>query len=140
MLRLFQTLGIFNDNLHLISAYHVYLENLHFMEKNKSISYAKNFHPNSKIDKDSAIVVRNLSFKYFNSEDYIFKNLDLVIPKGKHTIITGTNGSGKALIRFVVRVFYAETGSVKTHSSRLGFVGASPMIINRLFAEFSVFK
>ena len=31
------------------------------MEKNKSISYAKNFHPNSKIDKDSAIVVRNLS-------------------------------------------------------------------------------
>jgi ABC-type multidrug transport system fused ATPase/permease subunit len=131
MLRLFQTLGIFNDNLHLITAYHVYLENLHFMEVNKSLSYSENFQANSIKDSENAVVIKNVNFKYFNSEDYIFKNLNLTIPKGKHTVITGPNGSGKStLLGLVSGVFYPEKGSVKTYSTKLGYIGASPMIIN----------
>ena len=36
-LRLFQALGVLNSNLHLVSAYHVYLEKLFLLEKNKEI-------------------------------------------------------------------------------------------------------
>ena len=35
-LRLFQAIGVVNSNLHLVSAYHVYLEKLFLIEKNKS--------------------------------------------------------------------------------------------------------
>lgn len=136
MLRLFQTLGIFNDNLHLISAYHVYLENLYLMEKNKNISYSKNFRSSPNLDSKTAISVSNINFKYFNSEDFIFENLTLQIPKGKHTVITGVNGSGKStLLGLLSGVFYAENGSVETYSDKIGYVGASPMIINSTLKE-----
>lgn len=136
MLRLFQTLGVFNDNLHLITAYHVYLENLYSMEKNKTTSNSKNYELGVKLNNDEAINISNASFKYFNDDDYIFKNLDLVIPKGKHTVITGANGSGKStLLGLITGVFYAESGIIKSYSSKLGYVGATPLIINSTLKE-----
>ena len=136
MLRLFQTLGVFNDNLHLITAYHVYLENLHSMEKNKTTSNSKNYELGVELNNDEAINISNASFKYFNDDDYIFKNLDLVIPKGKHTVITGANGSGKStLLGLITGVFYAESGIIKSYSSKLGYVGATPLIINSTLKE-----
>jgi len=136
MLRLFQTLGIFNDNLHLISAYHVYLENLYLMESNKDLSHSENFKLDQELSDDSAIVISNVSFKYFNSSDYIFENLDLVVPKNKHVVITGVNGSGKStLLGLLSGVFYPEKGSVDVSSSKIGYVGATPMIINSTLRE-----
>ena len=77
MLRLFQTLGIFNDNLHLISAYHVYLENLYLMEKNKEVSFSEDYIVNSELDEKNSIVISDVSFKYFNSDEYILPHFDL---------------------------------------------------------------
>ena len=136
MLRLFQTLGIFNDNLHLISAYHVYLENLYLMEKNKEVSFSTNYIVSSELDNKNSIVISDVSFKYFNSDEYIFENLNLEIPRGKHVVITGVNGSGKStLLGLLSGVFYPEKGSVKSFTSKLGYVGASPMIINSTLRE-----
>ena len=36
-IRLFQSLGILNNNLHLVTAYHVYLEKLYQLEDNKDV-------------------------------------------------------------------------------------------------------
>tara|TARA_Y100000389_G_scaffold191155_1_gene216867 strand:+ start:20011 stop:21624 length:1614 start_codon:yes stop_codon:yes gene_type:complete len=136
MLRLFQTLGIFNDNLHLISAYHVYLENLYLMEMNKSISYSDNFRLGQKLKQNEAVVISNISFKYFNSSDYIFEDFNLIIPKGKHIIVTGVNGSGKStLLGLIAGVFYSDKGLIQVASTRLGYVGASPMILNSTLRE-----
>ncbi len=136
MLRLFQTLGVFNDNLHLISAYHVYLENLYLMESNKSISYSENFELGHELKPNEAVVLSEVSFKYFNSSDYIFEDLNLTLPKGKHVIVTGVNGSGKStLLGLIAGVFYAEKGIVKVSSRKLGYVGVSPMILNSTLRE-----
>ncbi len=131
MLRLFQTLGIFNENISLITAYHVYLENLYLMEKNKTDSFSHNFQLNADLDKKNAVEIKDATFKYFNSEEYIFEDLNLTIPKGKHIVITGPNGSGKStLLGLFSGVFYPQSGSIKIHSNKLGYVGASPMILN----------
>ncbi len=131
MLRLFQTLGVFNQNISLINEYHVYLENLYLMEKNKTASYSENFQVNISLENNKAIVVSDATFKYFNSEEYIFENLNLTIPRGKHVMITGPNGTGKStLLGLFSGVFYPESGLVETHSNKFGYVGASPMILN----------
>ena len=136
MLRLFQTLGVFNENISLITAYHVYLENLYLMEKNKTASFSENFELNADLDNEEAIVVSDATFKYFNSDEYIFQNLNLTLPRGKHIVITGPNGSGKStLLGLFSGVFYPESGFIKTHTDRLGYVGASPMILNSTLRE-----
>ena len=113
MLRLFQTLGVFNENISLITAYHVYLENLYLMEKNKTSSFSENFELNADLDEEKAIAVSDATFKYFNSDEYIFENLNLTLPRGKHIVITGPNGSGKStLLGLFSGVFYPESGFI----------------------------
>ena len=41
LLRLFQSLGIFNRNIHTVSSFHVYLEKLYEIEKNNWVKSAK---------------------------------------------------------------------------------------------------
>ncbi len=135
-LRLFQALGVLNSNLHLVSAYHVYLEKLFLLEKNKEIVQTANFVIDKNIDDSIAIQISNLDFKYFNSEVNIFENLNFSISKNKHTVITGSNGSGKStLLGLFSGIFYATKGKVTSYSNNFGFVGAIPMILNASLRE-----
>ena len=130
-LRLFQALGVLNSNLHLVSAYHVYIEKLFLLEKNKEIVQTTNFVIDENIEDQIAIQVNNLEFRYFNSEVNIFENLNFSISKNKHTVITGSNGSGKStLLGLFSGIFYATKGKVVSYSDKFGFVGAIPMILN----------
>lgn len=135
-LRLFQALGVLNSNLHLVSAYHVYLEKLFLLEKNKEIVQTTNFVIDENIEDSIAIQVNNLDFKYFNSDVNIFENLNFSISKNKHTVITGSNGSGKStLLGLFSGIFYATNGNVVSYSDKFGFVGAVPMILNGSLRE-----
>ena len=45
--------------------------------------------------------------KYFNSDEFIFENLDLEFQKGKHTVVTVANGSGKStLLGIISNIYY----------------------------------
>ncbi|MDA8552578.1 ABC transporter ATP-binding protein/permease [bacterium] len=135
LIRLFQSLGILNKNVHVLSAYHVYLDNLHKIENNRGDKNIENY-LSEKENNNYAIVMDDVNFKYFNSDSYIFKNLDLKILRNKHTVITGPNGSGKStLIGLLTGVLYSESGNVKSYNSRLGYVGAKPMILNSSLRE-----
>ena len=136
LLRLFQSLGLFNKKIHLVSSFHVYLEKLYEIEKNKELTFSSNYQYEKNQNLNFAIRFENVDFKYLGSEDFLFKNLNLEILKGKHTIITGPNGSGKSTILGLASgIFYPVSGKITTTSNKFGYVSASPMIIKGTVKE-----
>ena len=87
-------------------------------------------------DLSKSITMKGIKFKYFNSDEYIFDNLNLEIEKNKHTIITGPNGSGKStLLGLISKVFYPEEGEIKLNTDDIGYVGVTPLIIEGSLRE-----
>ena len=130
-LRLFQSLGILNNNLHLVTAYHVYLEKLYELENNKAILNKLNHQIQKNNNSKNVIEIRNVKFQYFNSDIPIFNDLDLVVSKNEHLVLTGQNGSGKStLMGLIAGIFYPDQGEVIVRSENIGYVGTKPLILN----------
>ena len=130
MLRLFQTLGNFNNTLNLVINSHVHLEKLNLLERNKIKKDKEAFFVNEKIEESTAIKLNNISFKYFGSDESLFENLELSLEKNLHTVITGDNGSGKStLLGLITGILIPEKGSVEVFSNKFAYVGATPLII-----------
>lgn len=61
----------------------------------------------------NAIEVIDLK-KTFNGEDYVLNGLDLVVPKGKITVIIGFSGTGKSvLLRHILGLIKPTSGHIK---------------------------
>lgn len=60
-----------------------------------------------------AITITNLSFRYTEHNDYIFKNFNLQIASGQHTAIIGDDGEGKTtLLHLIGNLFPLNEGSI----------------------------
>lgn|GEM_PF-2660498 len=135
-LRLFQQFGALAGSINNLLNSQVHIKHFTNLEKNKVSINKNNYVILSHIDENTAIKLENISFKYFNSDDYIFKEIDLSIPINTHTIITGPNGSGKStLLGLISGVLYSESGLIKINSSKLGYIGATPFIFNDTLRE-----
>ena len=134
-LRLFQSLGSLTGSANKIINSHVHIENFHNIEQNK-LSVNKDNFKFENLANDVAIKFKDTSFKYFNSDNYIFENLNLEIPKNSHTVLTGSNGSGKStLLGLAAGVFYSQKGEVITSINKFGYIGATPLIFNSTLRE-----
>ncbi len=75
------------------------------------------------IPKNSAIELKNVSFRYTGSDVHVLENLDLTIPANKITAIVGTSGSGKTtLMKLLLKFYEPNSGEIvinKTPLSRL---------------------
>jgi len=59
------------------------------------------------------IEFKNVSFKYPNTDKYIFKNLNLKINKGEKLAIVGVNGAGKStLVKLMTGLFDVTEGEI----------------------------
>lgn len=126
-LRLFQTLSNLTTSINQIINSHVHIEKFYEIEKNKKIENTNNF----KIISKDVIGLRNVSFKYLNSEVEIFEDVSFKIDRNTHTVITGANGSGKStLLGLLAGVFYPSQGEVYSFSNKFGYVGPTPLIFN----------
>lgn len=133
-LRLVQTIGSLNSSLNQMINSQVHLSKFIELENNKLIEREGYY----KVDEDFSygVELKEIDFKYFNAEEYIFHNLNLKIPKNKHTIITGPNGSGKStLLGLIAKVFYPTEGYININSTEVGYVGVTPLIINGTLRE-----
>ncbi len=134
LLRLFQSLGSFNNTLNLVVNASVHVEELYKLEENKSIPSQEGYKVEESQEK--SIIIENLEFKYFGSENSIFKNLNIEIQKNSHTVLTGPNGSGKSTLLGLISGLYIPTiGRIKASSSKLGYVGVTPLIISGSLKE-----
>ncbi len=134
LLRLFQSLSGFNNGLNLVINSSVHVEELYKLDIESPNIKTQNFSYNPNLD--VALKFSNVTFKYFNSENNIFENLDLIIQKNHHLIITGPNGSGKStLLGLISGLFIPDKGKVELSSNKLGYVGVTPLIINTSIKE-----
>ena len=134
-LRLVQTLGSLNNALNSLINSQVHIEKLIEFENDKEVVLSP-LTLDPSLDSDVAIKLEQVSFKYFGSKEYMFKNLDLDINKNKHTVLTGLNGTGKStLIGLMSGIYYASEGSVKINSNKLGYVGPLPLILDGTIRE-----
>ena len=118
-LRMFQALGQLANSTNQVVNSHVHLEKFHSIYTNKTVVNQENFEIVKKNVLGSAFEVSNLSFKYLNSDIDIFQDVNLVIAKNSHTLITGPNGSGKStLLALLAGIHYADKGLVKTCYSK----------------------
>jgi len=133
-LRLVQTIGALNNSLNMMINSQVHLSKFIELENNKLVERPNYYTINKNLSK--SIELNKISFKYFRSEEFIFEELNLKIEKEKHTVITGPNGSGKStLLGIISKIFYPEEGSIKINSSKIGYVGVTPLIINGTLRE-----
>lgn len=60
------------------------------------------------------IELRNISFRYFGTEDSVLKNLELTILANKVTAIVGASGSGKTtLMKLLLKFYEPNEGEIK---------------------------
>lgn len=60
------------------------------------------------------LVLEKVSFQYNPLSDYVLRDIDLVIPRGKVTAIVGASGSGKTtLIKLLLGFFAPTSGNIK---------------------------
>jgi ABC-type multidrug transport system fused ATPase/permease subunit len=134
LLRLFQSLSSVINGLNLVINSSVHVEELYKLDKASPLIIENNYQVNSGIS--NAIELENVSFKYLNSEEEIFKNLTLEFPKNTHTIITGPNGSGKStLLGLISGLYIAKEGKVKNFSDKLGYIGVTPLVFEGTLRE-----
>jgi ATP-binding cassette, subfamily B, bacterial len=134
-LKLFQVLGTVTDSINRIVNSHVHLSKLTEIVKNRNDINKENFEMN-KVDNEIGVKFDKVSFKYLNSDIYIFRNLSFEIDKKKHTVLTGANGSGKStLLGLLAGVFYSESGKVTANCNNFGYIGATPLIFNSSLRE-----
>jgi ABC-type multidrug transport system fused ATPase/permease subunit len=135
-LRMFQSLAnMSNAATHIVNS-HVHLDAFYQLEKYKVSTLRENYIISDEPKNKILFELKDVDFKYLNSDLPIFNGLNLNIEKGSHTIITGTNGTGKStLLGLLAGVFYPNSGKVYARSEKFGFVGPNPLIFSMTLRE-----
>lgn len=81
------------------------------MMNEEEASFGTDMSPIEKIE------IKNLSFRYPNTENYAVKDVDLNLEKDKLIAVVGENGSGKStLLKLALGLFEPESGDIKYYS------------------------
>ena len=66
------------------------------------------------------ILVKDVSFRYIGSDQFVFENLNLSIPYQKTTAIVGASGSGKTtLLKLLMKFYEPNNGEIKIANTNL---------------------
>ena len=134
LLRLFQSLSAFNNGLNLVINSSVHVEELYKLNKQSPEIELNNYVINN--DLQHAVEIEKVNFRYFNSDENLFTDLNINFKKGAHTIITGPNGSGKSTILGLISGLYIpQTGKVSISTDKVGYIGVTPLIIDGSIRE-----
>lgn len=129
-----QSVGTLNSGLSMLFATHVHLEKLIEVESPYE-NDSKYVLDNSK-DSIYAITAKSIYFKYLNSNENFYENINLNFVKNKHYVITGVNGSGKStLLGILAGALFPYSGNLTRFTDQFGYVGANPLILEDTLRE-----
>lgn len=67
----------------------------------------------SAIPEDTTLELRNVSFKYKDSDKYVLRNVSMTVRKGEKLALVGENGAGKStLIKLIMRLYDVTEGEI----------------------------
>ena len=96
----------------------VHVEELYKLDKQSPEIELNNYVINN--DLQHAVEIEKVNFRYFNSDENLFTDLNINFKKGAHTIITGPNGSGKSTILGLISgLLYLRPGKLAFQQIRL---------------------
>lgn len=131
LLRMFQSASNVTNSINQIVNSHVHIEKFYKLSSDENFVYKKPV-----IKNQDLIELENISFQYINSEEKMFKNLNLKINKNTHTLVVGPNGSGKStLLALIAGILYPKDGTVKTFTEKIAYVGPNPLIFESTLKE-----
>ena len=134
-LRLFQSLGATAGAFGRVLNSQIHIKELKFVLDGKQVNLIHDYKFSTKLGNND-IVFSSVNFKYRNSSEWIFQNLDLEILNNTHTVITGQNGSGKStLLGLISGMLIHESGSIRLAKNKLGYIGPNPLILSTTLRE-----
>jgi len=134
-LRLFQSLGATAGAFGRVLNSQIHIKELKFVLNGKQVNLIHDYKFSTKLGNND-IVFSSVNFKYRNSSEWIFQNLDLEILNNTHTVITGQNGSGKStLLGLISGMLIHESGSIRLAKNKLGYIGPNPLILSTTLRE-----
>ena len=95
---MFQSVSVVSNSLNQVANSQVHISKFVELENltpNKNENYFNIFEENK-------LEVKDVSFKYNNSDVYIFENLDISFNKNTHNLILGANGTGKSTLLGII--------------------------------------
>lgn len=64
-------------------------------------------------ENDCTLELKNVSFRYKDSEDYVIRNVNMTVRKGEKLALVGENGAGKStLIKLIMRLYDVTEGEI----------------------------
>lgn len=134
-LRLFQSLGSTAGSFGRILNSQIHIKELKFVLDGKKRNVVHDYKFSTKLGKID-VELSSVNFKYRNSSEWIFQNLDLEIMNDTHTVITGQNGSGKStLLGLISGMLIHESGSIRLAKNKIGYIGPNPLVLTATLRE-----
>lgn len=109
---------------------------------------ANSHHKIHQLPEDRSLVLRNISFKYPNTNQKVLNDIRLYIPHGKTTAIVGSSGSGKTtLLKLLLKYYEPSSGetllgntdlrNISNHTwrSQCGVVEANGFVFSETFVQ-----
>lgn len=131
-IRMFQSLSSISTAINSVVNSQIHVKEFVSLEGNKNTinkSYLQ-------ISENKNIKLEGVTFKYANSEEYIFKNLDISIEKDSHSLIIGANGTGKTtLLGLIGNILIPEKGKLSSFTESFSYIGATPFIFQKSLRE-----
>ena len=134
-LRMFQSLGGIAGSFSKVINSQIHIKNLKQAVDRKDTAIVHNY---NFVDGKSMndIELKTVSFKYRNSESWLFEDLELEIKENTHTVITGQNGSGKStLLGLISGMLIHQKGTINIAKEKLGYIGPTPLILSTTLKE-----
>ena len=129
-----QAFGASNESYHELNVKMPFLEKYLFRASKEGMTE----HGIHKINKQlmQSVNFNNVSFKYHDSDEYLFSGLTFDIKKNTHSLIVGKNGTGKStLIGLVSGILTPSNGKIEISSQNMGYVGNKPYIFQASLIE-----